>query len=170
MKNDIHDGKGTYVIVLHLNTVQSFQIGKLGYLKFQKGYYAYVGSAFGPGGLKSRIKHHITPKTSYHWHIDYLNAAVKEVWVSDHGARFEHEWGKMLGKNASEKILGFGCSDCTCDSHLFYFNSLKLLRNVQKELCQKKQLDLTGSNLSFDLKSESFQLPRIFKLTNKQSL
>ncbi len=38
------------------------QIGKLGQFKFKKGYYAYVGSAFGPGGLNSRIKHHIESK------------------------------------------------------------------------------------------------------------
>ena len=75
------DEKGTYVIVLYLDENKSIQIGKLGQFKFKKGYYAYVGSAFGPGGLKSRIKRHIEPKKSYHWHIDYLNPAVKEVWV-----------------------------------------------------------------------------------------
>ncbi|MCD4722450.1 MAG: DUF123 domain-containing protein [Desulfobacula sp.] len=62
MKNDDHDGKGTYIIVMYLDKSKRIQIGKLGQFKFKKGHYAYVGSAFGPGGLKSRIKHHIEPK------------------------------------------------------------------------------------------------------------
>jgi len=163
MKNDGHYGKGTYVIVLYLDKSKRIQIGKLGQFKFKKGYYAYVGSAFGPGGLKSRIKHHIEPKKSYHWHIDYLKAAVKEVWVSDPGERFEHEWAGSLGEIASDKILGFGCSDCSCESHLFYFKSFGFLQNFQKELCKKKHVIIVESQLKF----ESAQLPKIYKLTNK---
>jgi len=140
MKKDDHDGKGSYIIVLYLDKSKKIQIGKLGQLKFKKGYYAYVGSAFGPGGLKSRIKHHIEPKKSYHWHIDYLDPAVKEVWVSGYGERLEHEWAGLLGEIASEKIIGFGCSDCSCESHLFYFKSFRILQHFQKVLFKKNML------------------------------
>lgn len=140
MKNDDLDGKGTYIIVLCMDKNKEIQIGKLGQFNFKKGYYAYVGSAFGPGGLKSRIKHHIEPKKRYHWHIDYLNPAVKEVWVSNYGERLEHEWAGLLGEIASEKIPGFGCSDCSCESHLFHFKSFRILQYFQRELCLKKLL------------------------------
>ncbi len=163
MKNDDHDGKGTYIIVLYLNKNKKIQIGKLGQFKFKKGYYAYVGSAFGPGGLKSRIKHHIEPKKSYHWHIDYLKPAVKEIWISDYGERLEHEWAGSLGKIASDKILGFGCSDCSCESHLFHLKVFGFLQNFQKELCKKKPVIIVDPQL----KLESTQLHKIFKLTNK---
>ncbi len=162
MKKNDHNGKGSYIIVLSLDKSQRIQIGKLGQFNFKKGYYAYVGSAFGSGGLKSRIKHHINPKKSYHWHIDYLNPAVKEVWVSDHGEKLEHKWAGSLGEIASDKIPGFGCSDCSCESHLFYFKSFGLLQTFQKELYKKRSAIIIDSQLKF----ESKQLPKIFKLTN----
>ena len=163
MKNDDHSGKGTYIIVLCLVKSKKIRIGKLGQFRFKKGYYAYVGSAFGPGGLKSRIKHHIEPKKSYHWHIDYLEAAIREIWVSDYGERLEHEWAGSLGEIASDKILGFGCSDCSCKSHLFYFKSFGFLQNFQKELCKKSVVSMIDSQLEI----ESTPSLRIFKLTCK---
>ena len=163
MKND----KGTYVIILYVGNGKSIQIGKLGKFKFRKGYYAYVGSAFGPGGLKSRLKHHIEPKKTYHWHIDFLNPLVTELWVSNNGARLEHEWARALGKTASDKILGFGCSDCTCESHLFFFKSMMLLKNSQKELCEENNFKITDSQLLSDLTLEAMQLPDVFKLIEK---
>ncbi len=140
MKKDDPDGKGTYIIILYLDKSKRIEIGKLGKFNFKKGYYAYVGSAFGPGGVKSRIKHHIEPKKRYHWHIDYLNPAVKAVWVSNYGERLEHKWAGLLGEISSDKIPGFGCSDCSCESHLFYFKSFKVLQNFQKELFKKNVL------------------------------
>lgn len=139
-----HDpvGKGTYIIILYVDTDKQIQIGKLGRFTFKKGFYAYVGSAFGPGGLKSRITHHVAPKKRYHWHIDYLNPAVKEVWVSGQGERLEHEWAEALGESASDKIPGFGCSDCSCDSHLFFFKSIGGLRKFQKELLRKSHFSI----------------------------
>jgi len=174
MRNDDHDGKGTYIIILYMNMGKSIQIGALGKYKFKRGYYAYVGSAFGPGGLKSRVKHHIEPKKSYHWHIDFLNPVVKEVWVSDHGARFEHAWATALGETASNKILGFGCSDCSCESHLLYFKSMAILKNlihgnlkISEYLCKNSHVRIVRSQFLSDLKFDSISLPRIFRLTTQ---
>lgn len=165
MRNDDQDGKGTYIIILYMDKGKSIQIGALGNYKFKRGYYAYVGSAFGPGGLKSRVKHHIEFKKRYHWHIDYLNPVIKEVWVSDHGARFEHDWATALGETASNKILGFGCSDCSCESHLLYFKSMAILKKSQKYLCKSSHLRIAESQFLSDLKFDSISLPRTFKLT-----
>lgn len=155
-----NDGKGTYILILHLENDISIQVGKLGKLKFKKGYYAYVGSAFGPGGIKSRLKHHIHPlKKKLHWHIDYLRkeASIKEVWVSDCKNRLEHEWGSVLENIvSSEKIPGFGCSDCKCDSHIFHFKVLNFMKDFQNEIRKKSIQTRVVSYSSFliDLKKE----------------
>ncbi len=68
---------GTYVLILHAGSPAArVAIGRFGVLAVQPGYYVYVGSAFGPGGLKARLAHHAGPAKSPHWHIDYLRAAL----------------------------------------------------------------------------------------------
>ena len=47
---DIPDDKGTYILIMGLGTMKRLEIGRLGTFDFIPGYYAYVGSAFGPGG------------------------------------------------------------------------------------------------------------------------
>lgn len=117
--------KGTYVLILQLKKNAKLQIGKLGCFDFKRGYYAYVGSAFGPGGLAARLKHHHTLSANPHWHIDYLRktALVIETWVRAGRARYEHEWAENVYhmKSCRCPIKGFGSSDCRCPAHLFYF-------------------------------------------------
>ena len=138
---NILEGKGTYILVLNLDKETVISVGRLGNLKFDKGYYAYAGSAFGSGGLKSRIKHHlISPKKRLYWHIDYLREAaeLKQVWVSDHGERLEHEWASALGNIASAKMIqDFGCSDCKCQSHLFHFRTLEFMQVFHNQMWGK---------------------------------
>lgn len=129
-----HSGKGTYILILVLDADKTIQVGRLGRIAFKKGWYAYVGSAFGPGGLVARIRHHIRPKKKCHWHLDYLDAQVTEAWVSDDGKQLEHSWAKELNKAASGYIRGFGCTDCKCDSHLFYFDSLRFLNKFRNKM------------------------------------
>jgi len=47
---DSLSGKGTYILILTLNKSRKIYIGRLGEFTFEYGYYAYVGSALGPGG------------------------------------------------------------------------------------------------------------------------
>jgi Uri superfamily endonuclease len=142
--------KGTYVIVLRLDHAPKIHIGKLGRVHFKKGWYAYVGSAFGPGGLKSRLNRHIAPKKNYHWHIDYLNPEIIEVWVSDPGEHLEHDWANALGNIASDRIPKFGCSDCSCESHLFRFNTPAFLTDFQKELSKKSPVQILDADLELN--------------------
>ncbi|MES9991044.1 MAG: GIY-YIG nuclease family protein [Candidatus Thiodiazotropha sp.] len=116
---------GTYVLVLLTDKKATVQIGRWGTLTIQPGYYLYVGSAFGPGGLRARVTRHCRESKSKHWHIDYLRelAIVESVWYSQRRTRLEHRWAKALAKWSNVKpIPGFGCSDCSCDSHLFHFS------------------------------------------------
>jgi Uri superfamily endonuclease len=70
------DGKGVYVLILYLPYRRTIQIGRLGKFNFSDGYYAYVGSAFGPGGLAARLSHHLRRSHKPRWHIDYLRRHV----------------------------------------------------------------------------------------------
>ncbi|NIV04239.1 MAG: DUF123 domain-containing protein, partial [Calditrichae bacterium] len=112
--------KGSYVLVLYLPENQLIEIGKLGEYSFVKGIYAYVGSAFGPGGLAARIQHHLRPTNRPHWHIDYLSNIAKpeEVWLSESEIKRKHHWANILQElfASGSEFKGFGASDCRCES------------------------------------------------------
>ena len=63
---------GTYALILRSSSQQTITVGKLGKIKMRKGYYIYVGSAFGPGGVRARVKRHCHIRKPPHWHIDYI--------------------------------------------------------------------------------------------------
>lgn len=117
--------KGTYVLVLRLRVITHIQVGPLGAFEFPEGWYAYVGSAFGAGGLRGRLKHHLAPVCHPHWHIDYLRqaAAHEQVWLLASERSYEHTWAAALRNIPGVRIPAarFGASDCRCDSHLFHF-------------------------------------------------
>jgi Uri superfamily endonuclease len=115
-----------YVLLLHLPADGTLTIGKLGTFDFPAGWYAYVGSAFGAGGLVGRLKHHLQPLERMHWHIDYLRqvAPVKEVWISPDTEPHEREWADLILAIPGAIVLveGFGASDSDRETHLFYFD------------------------------------------------
>lgn len=117
--------KGTYILWLHLIDTVQISIGKRGVRDFPSGYYAYIGSAFGSGGLNGRLKHHLVPAKKPHWHIDYLKvyASIVEVWTVASDTVYEHQWaGQLLQLDeASVPMKGFGSSDCACPAHLIHF-------------------------------------------------
>ena len=117
---------GTYALVLKASSDQQVEIGKLGPLRVRPGFYVYVGSAFGPGGLEARIAHHVRLSEKPHWHMDYLRPAIDlhEVWYTYDSRRREHHWAGVLAGfgGADIPVTGFGASDCRCKSHLYFFN------------------------------------------------
>ena len=116
---------GTYALILSCASNARIQIGRLGTMQLQRGYYVYLGSALGPGGLRARIAHHQKLSTRPHWHIDYLRAHTRlhSVWLSYDGRRHEHEWARAMQKvkDATIPFPRFGASDCSCPSHLYFF-------------------------------------------------
>ena len=114
---------GTYVLVLHSDRSACVHIGRWGLLDIRPGYYVYVGSAFGPGGVLARVSRHCRVAKSKRWHIDYLRefTILKSVWYSHSTIRLECRWAEALAElSETEKVKGFGCSDCKCESHLFF--------------------------------------------------
>lgn len=129
---------GTYLLELLLQRSIRLTVGKLGRFKFQQGTYYYVGSAFGPGGLRARLNHHIKGGARLHWHIDYLRrkTALQGVWLSQDRDRHEHQWAAKISSlsQISTPVAGFGASDCTCPAHLFYLSKDSLFGDINKHL------------------------------------
>ena len=118
---------GTYVLVVSARANRLVRVGRLGRLRLQSGFYVYVGSAFGSGGVRVRLMHHSQPSHRPHWHVDYLrrHTSLEEVWYCHDRVSREHEWTRCLGiqLGASIPLAGFGASDCQCESHLYFFKS-----------------------------------------------
>lgn len=114
---------GTYVLILQSDISTRVKIGRRGSLNVVPGYYLYIGSAFGPGGVRARVSRHFRAEKSMHWHIDYLREVLTPVgaWCSYDPERLEHRWAHALsGMRGMSPVPGFGCTDCRCASHLFH--------------------------------------------------
>ncbi|MGB9727997.1 MAG: GIY-YIG nuclease family protein [Nitrososphaeria archaeon] len=120
--------KGSYVLILENGKVCDIRVGGLGVLKFDRGFYAYIGSMFGSGGLEARIRRYFV-RGRKHWHIDYIldHMKIVEVFVLP-----EKDYESFLANVAVKRfnyVKGFGCSDKKNDvSHLIYFRGEGELR------------------------------------------
>ncbi len=117
--------KGCYCLIIKLNKDTTIKIGKkLGKIDFNKGYYVYVGSAM--NSLESRIKRHLSDEKKLHWHVDYLlrKAEITDVIYNESKRKIECDLSQLISLK-SEGIEDFGCSDCECESHLYYFKNKK---------------------------------------------
>jgi Uri superfamily endonuclease len=87
--------------------------------------YAYVGSA--QRGLEKRIARHLGKCKKRFWHIDYLlcdqSVRVAEVFWKEAEKAEECATARKISE-VSVPVVGFGCSDCSCKSHLFMLDSL----------------------------------------------
>jgi len=137
---DLPADKGTYILIAQVAQMKRLAIGSLGQFDIVPGFYAYVGSAFGAGGLRGRICHHLESSAEPHWHIDYLLqvAVPVEVWFTAAGRKLEHHWADLM-ENAPgfrAPIPRFGASDYhrSRASHLFYSKRRPQFRWFQREV------------------------------------
>lgn len=98
-------------------------MGRLGEFLLAEGCYVYVGSALGPGGLRARLRRHLSPAKHPYWHIDYLTRYCRPQAVRYVAGpqRLECTWVQLLHQaGATWPIPGFGSSDCRrgCGAHL----------------------------------------------------
>ncbi|MDY6764079.1 MAG: GIY-YIG nuclease family protein [Halobacteria archaeon] len=127
--------KGTYTLLLELDESKNIKVGSLGDREFKKGFYAYTGSALGPGGLK-RVDRHIRvskgENDTRQWHIDYLNGdhSTRILTVVKSYDKIECD---VVERIRGQRVEDFGASDCGCDSHLIYSGSYdKLMDSVEE--------------------------------------
>ncbi|MGQ9726424.1 MAG: GIY-YIG nuclease family protein, partial [Candidatus Bathycorpusculaceae bacterium] len=120
---------GVYVLVIKISKPISINVGALGTVNFEKGIYAYVGSA--KKGLNKRIKRHLRRDKRKFWHIDYLlsdnGVKVLKVFKAKTENLGECEAANIIGKRGIP-VGGFGSSDCRCISHLFKIKDYQFLR------------------------------------------
>jgi endonuclease-3 len=117
------DSGGTYTLLVELSTEAAVEVGALGTLSLDAGWYAYTGSALGPGGF-ARVDRHrelaAGQRSTRHWHVDYLlghDAAALDAVTRSAGLDAECRVARAVG---GDPVPEFGCSDCGCDSHLAY--------------------------------------------------
>jgi len=125
MDLDFPVGPGTYGLLFYRPGDGRIEVGKLGRFGFPAGFYLYMGSALGPGGLAGRLRRHLNGVKRIHWHVDYLSeqAEVVEIWSTQGEERLEHVWAASAGQmaGATMPVAGFGASDCRCPAHLYHF-------------------------------------------------
>jgi Uri superfamily endonuclease len=120
--------------------------------RFKKGYYVYIGSAM--NSLVPRLNRHLSDEKKMHWHIDYLlkspDCHIRDILFNISEERIECDLAESISKDG-EEIPGFGCSDCSCSSHLIYFkrkrDALASTRNAYEKI------DKDYHNLSYLKKS-----------------
>jgi Uri superfamily endonuclease len=121
----IPKGAGSYVLIMRLPKPAAVDVGQLGRFAFPPGWYAYAGSALGPGGVAARVRRHRQGSKTVHWHVDYLRAYAEPVaaWYSLGPYRRECRWARALSElpGSSAPAPRFGASDCRCAAHLFHF-------------------------------------------------
>lgn len=124
--------KGIYILVIKINKSINIRIGKLNHVRFNKGFYCYVGSA--QNNLEKRVKRHLSIKKKMHWHIDYLfknkNTKIIKILYNNKNKSHECKTAKKLLKSG-KPINKFGCSDCKCSSHLIRINKLIRLKGFK---------------------------------------
>lgn len=122
--------KGSYLLVVKLRRNIVIKTGRLGKIFFKKGFYVYVGSAM--NGLEQRIRRHVRGDKKTYWHIDYLlrYGEIEYVFYRESNKKEECDIADKLVRKLSF-IPGFGCSDCSCKSHLFYGEKDVILSNIK---------------------------------------
>lgn len=115
------------MIIAELREEQKLQIGRKREIAFCEGFYAYVGSAI--SGLEKRVERHLSRNKKLHWHIDYLleEAEIRMIITANTRRKEECIVAQALAASMSF-VPGFGSSDCSCSSHLFYSRELEILR------------------------------------------
>lgn len=123
MPDDMPPVAGTYALLVFLDRARQVPVGRLGVCRFSPGWYVYLGSAHGPGGLRARVGRHLRRDKAIHWHIDALTAVapVRQVWYVVAEKRLECRWAERIRQlpGSSMPVSGFGASDCACAAHLY---------------------------------------------------
>lgn len=108
------------------------------------GYYVYVGSARGGGGVFSRVKRYFDKPIKKFWHVDYLlvkpgvsiEAVCFKCTEGDYESRYAGEFRKIC-----YGVRGFGCSDKPMDYSHLYLCGLSLEEVYEKIRAIDDELD-----------------------------
>ncbi len=121
--------KGSYILVYRNTRRRRINVGALGTIAFDAGYYLYCGS--GMGDLFARIERHRRKSSVRHWHVDYLKDGMTMTAHLPFAGGRPGECGLAAGLAAlgGKPVPGFGSSDCRCGSHLLHFSENPMERD-----------------------------------------
>jgi sugar fermentation stimulation protein A len=116
----LEQDSGIYMILIKMKSCR-ITVGALGDIEFQSGWYIYTGSAL--RNLKSRVGRHLRKRKNKRWHVDYLidRSEKTKSYPIYTQKKMECDLAAGIAAISDSRVIGFGCSDCDCDSHLFYF-------------------------------------------------
>ena len=108
-----------YVVLTYVPRRTTVPVGALGPIVFERGWYAYVGSA--AKARRARVARHLATGKPLRWHAAYLFTVfpARRAWLVD-GAAGECELAGALAAlpGAARRPHGFGAGDCRCAGHL----------------------------------------------------
>jgi len=115
--------KGAYALIITTSAPLEFAHKGITHI-LPAGTYIYAGSAYGPGGIRARLRRHFQREKKPHWHVDQLTTSAESLHALaiEHGAECEiiAALGDLPGFR--RPVAGFGSSDCrTCSSHLLQY-------------------------------------------------
>lgn len=90
--------------------------------RLESGFYVYVGSARGPGGVRARVMRHLRRAKRVRWHVDQITGYAEVALIVCAETR-ESECVLvpfLEAEGFEHPVHGFGASDCKrkCTSHL----------------------------------------------------
>jgi Uri superfamily endonuclease len=141
---------GTYVLMIQVTRPIVISPGRLGTFRLDEGWYAYVGSARGSGGLAARVARHLRAPRERRprWHIDYLTALAPVIYViwATGNAKRECQWARRLLAlpGSAIPIPRFGASDCHCPTHLIRLKE-GMIVSILMQALRAQEMGLTIS-------------------------
>ena len=128
------ENAGSYVLVIHVKEPFRINAGKLLERELEAGIYLYIGRA--KKFLRGRLFRHLRAEKKLFWHIDYLlreqEVSIAMIYVRLTEKKIECVLADEVFRKGEPK-KGFGCSDCTCYSHLFKVDCFSFLRELGLE-------------------------------------
>lgn len=144
------DEPGIYALIGICPRSVWLDLASLGRRWLEAGFYTYVGSAHGPGGIHARVGRHLSRSARLHWHIDFLRPVLRPlvVWHAPAHREYEHVWAEVLsrGRGIRVPVSGFGASDCACASHLFWSVAVPSFDSFKRRLRRRGRADLGSSS------------------------
>jgi sugar fermentation stimulation protein A len=135
------EDRGSYLILYYLPRKRLIEIGGLGKVSLRQGYYLYVGSAM--KSLSKRVERHRRIRKKLHWHIDYFRglAEIQAALPVRSEDDLECALASAMNSISEWSVPGFGCSDCSCPSHLFGFSTDPMSTRKFHDLLQYYRMD-----------------------------
>jgi Uri superfamily endonuclease len=147
--NKIPKVKGYYILIIEVSKRTTISVRSGRKFMLQPGFYFYIGSAHGPGGLRSRLLRHLREEKRRFWHIDYLisnnSSCIRGFYILLANTKTPDYESIISTKliRIFKPIRGFGCSDKRKDiSHLYLCtNDLRMCSNVLENILKSLNIN-----------------------------